>query len=61
MRFLQYMKTIKVSQKDKFGDAVGYALNQEQYLRVFLSDGDVPIDNNASERTIRDFCIRKKK
>lgn len=28
MRFLQYMKTIKVSQKDKFGDAVGYALNQ---------------------------------
>lgn len=58
--FFTYLKTINVSQKDKFGDAVGYALNQEKYLRVFLTDGDVPIDNNASERAIRGFCIGKK-
>lgn len=58
--FFAYLKTINVSQKDKFGDAVGYALNQEKYLRVFLTDGDVPIDNNASERAIRGFCIGKK-
>ena len=58
--FFAYLKTITVSQKDKFGDAVGYALNQEKYLRVFLTDGDVPIDNNASERAIRGFCIGKK-
>ena len=58
--FFAYLKTIKVSKKDKFGDAVGYALNQEKYLRVFLTDGDVPIDNNASERAIRGFCIGKK-
>ena len=49
-----------MSKKDKFGDAVGYAQNQEKYLRVFLTDGDVPIDNNASERAIRGFCIGKK-
>ena len=55
-----YLKTIKVSKKDKFGDAVSYALNQEKYLRVFLRDGEVPIDNNASERAIRGFCIGKK-
>ncbi len=58
--FFAYLKTIKVSKKDKFGDAVGYALNQEKYLRVFLTDGDVPIDNNASERAILGFCIGKK-
>ena len=37
-----------------------YALNQERYLRVFLENGDVPMDNNASERAIRGFCIGKK-
>ena len=58
--FFVYLKTINVSKKDKFGDAVRYARNQEKYLRVFLTDGDVPIDNNASERAIRGFCIGKK-
>ena len=29
-------------------------------LRVFLTDGDVPMDNNASERAIRGFCVGKK-
>ena len=40
--------------------AFTYALNQEKYLRVFLEDGEVPMDNNASERAIRGFCIGKK-
>lgn len=39
---------------------MNYALNQEKYLKVFLEDGEVPIDNNASERAIRGFCIGKK-
>ena len=58
--FFAYIKTLKVSKKDTFGDAVSYALNQERYLRVFLEDGEVPIDNNASERAIRGFCVGKK-
>ena len=33
---------------------------RKKYLRVFLEDGEVPMDNNASERAIRDFCIGKK-
>lgn len=49
-----------ISAKTKLGDAYGYILNQEKYLRVFLTDGDVPIDNNASERAIKGFCIGKK-
>lgn len=41
-------------------DALFAYLKQEKYLRVFLNDGDVPMDNNASERAIRGFCIGKK-
>ena len=40
--------------------AYTYILNQEKYLSVFLEDGEVPIDHNASERAIRGFCIGKK-
>ena len=36
------------------------SFSQEKYLRVFLTDGDVPMDNNASERAIRGFCVGKK-
>lgn len=39
---------------------LNYSVNQEEYLKVFLTDGDVPIDNSASERSIRTFCIGKK-
>lgn len=51
---------LKVPAKGKLHDAYTYILNQEKYLRVFLDDGDVPMDNNASERAIRGFCIGKK-
>ena len=34
-----------------------YSVNQEKYLKVFLEDGSVPIDNSASERAIRPFCV----
>lgn len=44
----------------KLHTAFTYMLNQERYLRVFLTDGEVPMDNNASERAIRGFCIGKK-
>lgn len=50
----------EVPASGKLREAVIYALNQEKYLRVFLSDGEVPIDNNSSERAIRGFCLGKK-
>ncbi len=55
-----YARGLNVPKNGKLHDAVTYLLNQEQYLRVFLEDGEVPIDNNASERAIRGFCIGKK-
>ncbi len=50
----------EVQNKGKLRDAFTYLQNQENYLKVFLTDGDVPMDNNASERAIRGFCIGKK-
>ena len=49
-----------VPPKSKTAEGIRYNLNQEQYLKVFLEDGEVPIDNSASERAIRPFCIGKK-
>lgn len=49
-----------VTLKSLTGKAMTYCLNQEVYLRVFLGDGDVPMENNAAERAIRPFCIGKK-
>ncbi len=42
------------------GKGFAYSLNQETYLKVFLSNGEVPIDNSASERAIRPFTIGRK-
>ncbi len=46
--------------KGKTADGLKYSLNQEKYLKVFLDHPDVPIDNSASERSIRTFCLGKK-
>ena len=60
--FFAYVKqnSGRVAKSGKAREAFTYALNQEPYLRVFLENGDVPMDNNASERAIRGFCIGKK-
>ena len=51
---------MKVPAKSKTANGFTYSLNQEQYLRCFLEDGEVPMDNNAAEQSIRGFCIGKK-
>lgn len=60
--FFAYVKqnSGRMPKSGKAREAFTYALNQEPYLRVFLENGDVPMDNNASERAIRGFCIGKK-
>ena len=50
----------KVPAKGKTHKGLSYCINQEKYLRVFLEDGEVPIDNTAAEQSIRGFCIGKK-
>lgn len=60
--FFAYLKqnSDRIPKSGKTKEAFTYALNQERYLRVFLENGDVPMDNNASERAIRGFCIGRK-
>ena len=50
----------KIPAKGKTAEGFRYCLNQEKYLRVFLEDGEVPMDNNFAEQSIRGFCIGKK-
>lgn len=56
----QQKEAPKVLPKSKTMEGLNYCLNHEKYLKVFLTDGSVPIDNSASERAIRPFCLGKK-
>lgn len=46
--------------KSETAKGLVYSINQEEYLKVFLTDGEVPIDNSASERALRNFTIGRK-
>lgn len=50
----------KVPAKGKTHNGLTYSINQEKYLKCFLDDGEVPMDNNSAEQSIRGFCIGKK-
>ena len=54
------LEDMVVPPKGKTAEGLRYSVNQEKYQKVFLTDGNVPIDNSASERAIRTFCIGKK-
>lgn len=54
------IENTSVPPKSKTADGLRYCINQEKYLKVFLDNADVPIDNSASERSIRTFCLGKK-
>lgn len=40
-------------------EGISYYLNHEKNLKVFLEDGEVPLDNNAAESALRTFCVHK--
>ena len=42
-------KYTQITQNSTIGKALAYSINQENYLRVFLSDGNIPMDNNYAE------------
>lgn len=49
-----------VPPKSETGEGFIYSINQEQYLRAFLDNGEIPIDNGACERAIKPFCVGRK-
>ena len=57
--FMDYVKAVDTADpgvSDIFRDAVEYTINHEEELRQFLNDGNVPIDNGACERLIRNVA-----
>lgn len=62
--FFSWLRKIQADRsvlpKSETAKGINYCLDQEEYLKVFLSDGEVPIDNLASERALRTFTIGRK-
>ena len=52
--------SLEMDQSSKTAKAINYSINQEDNLRLFLTDAMIPPDNNDAERSIRAFCIGKK-
>lgn len=46
----------KVFVKGKAANSFTYSINKEKYIKTFLVDGLVPIDNNY-EQSIREFYV----
>ena len=49
-----------VAPKSKLGKAIGYALNQWNYLIRYLLDGRLECSNNRAERSVKPFVINRK-
>ena len=54
------LKYSQVTHNSTIGRALAYSINQEEYLRMFLTDGRIPMDNNYAEQEIRPFTIARK-
>ncbi len=49
-----------VDRSSMIGEAVLYALNQEVYLKRYLEDGRLSIDNLAAERALKNFATGRR-
>jgi len=58
-KFFEWVKQsiLKLPAESATAKALQYSINQEDYLRVFLSDPNVPMDNNPAEQSIRPFTL----
>ena len=61
--FKQWMEGLQaagsglVLPKSPMGQAITYAMNQWDALKIYTTDGDLEIDNNASERILRRIAV----
>lgn len=60
--FFEWLHTLEdaVDRSSKIGEAVLYTLNQETYLKRYLEDGHLSIDNSAAERALKNFAIARR-
>jgi hypothetical protein len=57
--WLDHQRT-QVVPKTPIAEAINYSLNQWAALNVYVTNGDLAIDNNAAERMIKPFAIGRK-
>ena len=55
-----FLYTNKCSPSSSMGKAISYTKNRWKELQVYLEDSCLPIDNNASERSIRSIVVGRK-
>jgi len=58
--FYEYIDSLDLTDpqiSDQMKDAINYSKNQKEYICRFLNDGNIPIDDGATERAIRPFTI----
>ncbi|NRZ58032.1 hypothetical protein DZE42_001171 [Clostridium beijerinckii] len=62
-KFQEYVdnKIVNALPKSPLGKALAYAQKLLPYMRTFLTNGCLEIDNNAAERAIKPFVIGRKK
>jgi transposase len=53
-------KKKEVLPKSKLGEAISYSLNQREPLLVPFSTGNLELDNNRADRSIKPFTIGRK-
>lgn len=60
--FFEWLKKVlgKLPAKGVTALAINYALNNEDSLKRFLTDGKIEIDNNAAERALRGVAVGRK-
>ena len=60
--FFRWLREIRpsIDPSSETGRAIGYCLNQETFLKAFLNNPMIPLDNNDAERSIRKFCVGRK-
>ena len=60
--FFEWLHSLEdsVDRSSLIGEAVLYALNQETYLKRYLDDGHLSIDNLAAERALKNFATGRR-
>ena len=55
-----FYTTYNPNRHSLIGDAILYTLNQKVYLRRYLEDGHLSIDNNSAERALKNFAVGRR-
>lgn len=60
--FFEWLHSLEdsVDRSSKIGEAILYSLNQEAYLKRYVEDGHLNIDNSAAERALKNFAVGRR-